>query len=302
MMFLSLMLATVTFTACKVTMYEMKTDGEMFNSLTKLTETPDVACPYGGDNDGPLYFAYQSGGRGQCNIYRKDKPLSSSMTQMTGVDAAMFPAYNKAVDKIAFRMNDDIYTMPASKGKAMTQITSTKDCREDHPCFSPDGRYIVYDCAKIVPGYGYYDTKNSEIWIKDTQSGENTLIGKGWSPSFSPDGMRIVYCKVDDYYSSSIWIMNSDGENQSKITDNNTIKSAQRPRFSPDGKYIVFDATDKENNMDLYVITEDGGNLTRLTVNKSNDSQPYWSTDGYIYFVSDRGGKEKEYNLWRFKY
>ncbi len=54
--------------------------------------------------------------------------------------------------------------------------------------------------------------------------------------------------------------------------------------------------------MDLYVISVDGGNLTRLTVNNSSDTQPYWSTDGYIYFVSDRGEKAKDYNIWRFKY
>lgn len=285
-------------------MYNIQAEGEMFTSLTKITENSDAVCPVGGDNNGPLFFVYQADGKGQCNIYKKDKPLSSSMTQMTGVDLAMFPTYSEVADKIAFRMNNDIYTMPVSKGKALTQITSTNDCKEDHPCFSPDGRYIVYDriMRTLFNGSYYYYTNKSEIWIKDLQTGENMLIGSGYTPSFSPDGKKIVYCKVENSM-SSIWVMDIDGDNQSKITDNNTLESAQRPRFSPDGKYIIFDASDKkDDNMDLYIVSVDGGNLTRLTTNKSSDTQPYWSTDGYIYFVSDRGNKAKDYNIWRFKY
>ena len=298
------MLGTLVFSGCKtVSMFDMKSEGEMFTSLTKITETPNAVSPFGGDNDGPLFFAYQADGKGQCNIYKKDNPLSNSMTQMTGVDVAIVPTYSKVADKIAFRMNNDIYTMSASKGKALTQITSTNDCKEDHPCFSPDGKYIVYD--RIMWGsyngvYNYF-TDRSEIWIKNLETGENMLIGKGYTPSFSPDGKKIVYCKVENI-EASIWVMDFDGDNQSKITDNNTLESAQRPRFSPDGNQIIFDASDKSGNMDLYVISVDGDNLTRLTVNKSSDTQPYWSTDGYIYFVSDRGGKAKNFNIWRLKY
>lgn len=302
---LLLTMEVVAFTGCKtVTHFEMKADGEMFTSLSKITESSDASTPFGGDNEGPLFFSYQADGKGQTNIYKKDKPLSNSMTQMTSVDVAMFPAYSKVADKIAFTMNNDIYTMPASKGKALTQITSTNDCKEDHPCFNPDGNLIVYDriMRTLNNGSYYYYPNKSEIWIKNLQTGENTLIGNGWTPSFSPDGKKIVYCKIENS-ESSIWMMDIDGDNQSKITDNNTLESSQRPRFSPDGKYIIFDATDKKDgNMDLYVISVEGGNLTRLTVNKSWDCQPYWSTDGYIYFTSDRGEKAKDYNIWRFKY
>lgn len=276
--------------------------GESLASLTKITETPDAGSPFGGDDDGTLFFNYQVR-VGQCNIYKKDKPLSNSMTQVTSVDFAINPTYNKIIDKIAFRMNNDIYVMPATKGKGLTQITNTNNCVEDHPCFTQDGKYLLYDRIMGVSNGNYYYIlpKNSEIWIKNMETGENTLLGGGWTPSFSPDGKKIVYCKVENY-KSSIWIMDIDGENQTKITDNNTLSSAQRPRFSPDGNYIVFDAVDKKGNMDLYVVSVDGGNLTRLTLNKSNDTQPYWSSDGYIYFVSDRGGKINDYNIWRFKY
>lgn len=299
---ITMMSMFVTSCAPTIIMYETTYTGENLTSLTRITESSDAISPYGGDDNGPLFFAYQVDGKGQCNIYKKDNPLASSMTQVTSVEFAWFPTYNSSIDKIAFSMDNDIYTMPATKGKALTQITSTNDCKENHPCFSKDGNYLVYDRIQksLYQGNYYYNTSNSEIWVRNLQTGENTLLGRGWSPSFSPDGQKIVYSKVDNS-DASIWIMDIDGENQTKITDNKTLESAQRPRFSPDGKYIVFDASDKSDNLDIYIISTNGNDLTRITLNQSSDSQPYWSTDGYIYFVSDRGNQKGNYNIWRFK-
>lgn len=52
---------------------------------------------------------------------------------------------------------------------------------------------------------------------------------------------------------------------------------------------------------DIYIVNVDGDNLTQLTKNKSNDMEPYWTTDGYLYFSSDRGNKKGNYQIWRFK-
>lgn len=306
-----LSIVVLTLTGCKtkapvpaVVSYEIQTDGELLTALTKVTENPNCGYPFGGDDNGILFFTYVADGKGNCNIYKKESPMANSMVQMTGMDNTYNPAYSKAADKIAFRMNGDIYTMPVSKGKALTQITSTSDYGEYHPCFSPDGKFIIYDRVSQTYSNGSYKyyTENSEIWIKNLQTGENMLLGKGYEPSFSADGKKIVYSKFGSSM-SSIWIMDVDGENQCKITDNNTIKYAYLPRFSPDGKNILFYAEDKKDgNVDLYVIPVDGGDLMRLTMNKSWDGEAYWSTDGYIYFASDRGGTAKKYNIWRFKY
>ena len=284
----------------KATTYEATAAGEVLNSLTKLTESANSVTPFGGDDDGFLFYIYSANQDGHYDLYKREKPLSNSATQMTDLGTssfAQFPSYCKATDKVAFCMGYDIYIMPATKGKAMTQITSSTEYRENHPSFSPNGEYLAYDRNKTTSG-----TNGSEIWIRKIKTGENIMLGKGWTPSFSRDGKNIVYAKSEDNKTSSIWIMDLDGENQVKITDNNTIKSAQRPRFSPDGKLVIFDGLDYSDNLDLYVVSANGGDLTRLTINKSNDMQPYWSTDGYIYFASDRGGKENEYNIWRFKY
>ena len=95
--------------------------------------------------------------------------------------------------------------------------------------------------------------------------------------------------------------MNVDGSDPVQLTDAKK-GYAYHPRYSPDGTKIVFDCfkKDKKDN-DIYIIDADGNNLTQVTINKSYDGQPYWTTDGYIYFVSDRGGKAGNRQIWRFK-
>lgn len=73
-------------------------------------------------------------------------------------------------------------------------------------------------------------------------------------------------------------------------------------KWSPDGKRIIFQATKKDKkDADLYIINSDGEGLTQLTSNKSFDGQPYWTKDNYIYFVSDRGNKKGNLQIWGFK-
>ncbi|MBR3551287.1 MAG: PD40 domain-containing protein [Bacteroidales bacterium] len=45
----------------------------------------------------------------------------------------------------------------------------------------------------------------------------------GKNPVYSPDGKKIVYAKHKSSQ-SQIWIMDHEGENQSKLTVNNTIQ------------------------------------------------------------------------------
>ena len=104
-----------------------------------------------------------------------------------------------------------------------------------------------------------------------------------------------------DAGSCSVWTMNTDGSDPVQLTDAKK-GYAYHPRYKPDGKKIVFDCFKKERkDNDIYIIDSDGNNLTQVTINKSYDGQPYWTKDGYIYFVSDRGGKAGNRQIWRFK-
>lgn len=315
--FTVLMLCTsVLLTSCG-TSFSITSSGENLSALTKVTDTPEpCVSPYGGDNGKDLFFASCEKGA-YYNIYKKDNAFSSAMSQKTsGKNFNLSPTYNAATDRVAFRCQlegastSDIYAMNNNQGKALTQITESIDAFEDHPCFSTDGKFLVYDkttrtyyrSKKNLFAYALNVVENSEIWMRNLQTGENILLGNGIQPSFSPDGNRIVFVKYSaDAKSCGIWLMNTDGSDQVQVTDAKK-GYAYHPRFSPDGKKIVFDCfkKDKKDN-DIYIIDTDGNNLVQVTINKSYDGQPYWTTDGYIYFVSDRGGKEGNRQIWRFK-
>lgn len=294
---------TAVFSSCGSKKYTITSIGENLSALTKVTETEDDCfSPFGGDNGKNLYFA--SGGF-YSNIFKKDNAFSSSMNERTSGNNRNFaPTYCELIDKVAFSGKlegstlADIYMMNNSQGKALTQITNTPDAEECYPCFSPDGKFIVYDKRPANLG-----NLACEIWLKNISTGENILLGKGRMPSFSPDGKNIVYVKYSaDAEYTSLWTMNIEGDNQVQITDSK-LGAVWHPRFSPDGEMIVFDCFKKQKkDVDLYIINKDGNNLTQLTINKSYDGQPYWSSDGYIYFASDRGGKDGHYQIWRFKW
>lgn len=318
-----LLASAVIMVSCGSTQYAITSGGESLSALTKVTDNEEpCVSPYGGDNGKDLFFAACES-RYYYNIYKKENPFSSALIQKTsGKNYNLSPAYNPTSDKIAFRCQlegastSDIYMMNNNQGKALTQVTESMNAYEDNPCFSPDGKYLVFDKTtntyyrQVTPGsmlFGMGATnlvivQNSEIWMRDLQTGESILLGNGAQPAFSPDGKNIVFVKYSsDARSCSIWTMSTDGSEQVQVTDAKK-GYAFHPRFSPDGKRIVFDSSRKDKrDSDIYIIDTDGNNLTQITTNNSYDGQPYWTTDGYIYFVSDRGGRTGNRQIWRFK-
>jgi Tol biopolymer transport system component len=112
------------------------------------------------------------------------------------------------------------------------------------------------------------------------------------SPSWSPDGNRIVFYSERDG-NSEIYVMQADGSNPTRLT--RTAASEGYPNFSPDGKKIVFD-TDRDGNFEIYAMNADGSNATRLTNDPARDVSASWSLDGRkIAFMSDRTG---EFEVW----
>jgi TolB protein len=253
----------------------------------------------------------------------KDNVLSSSIIQKTsGSNVNICPSYNPEKGLIAFqyltKTNFDIYYINAFKGKAITQVLST-DENEYNPCWSHDGKMIAYEkgaspryyltYSKTMTAIRYvkgFKVTENQIWIKNLETGELKMIGQGSYPRFSPDDSQIVFVKYDINKSKTtetgtIYIMSTDGENQSQITGVD-LGYATCPNWSPDGKNIVFQLTkNNKEDSDIYSISVDGENLKQHTINESTDFAPYWTTDNFIYFSSDRGAKQGFYQIWRFK-
>ena len=120
------------------------------------------------------------------------------------------------------------------------------------PQFSPDGSKIVF-------------VKDSEIYIMNSDGSNHINLtddnpidnSQDEEPQFSPDGSKILfisYHRIDNRW--GIYIMDSDGNNQTRLTFNEGL----HPQFSPDGSKIVYVSDGR-----IYIMNVDGSNQTKLT-------------------------------------
>lgn len=104
------------------------------------------------------------------------------------------------------------------------------------------------------------------------------------SPSFSPDGHRLVFSS-NETGAAEIWTCDANGDNPTRLTFFNQ-DIAGTPHWSPDGKSIVFDGG-INGVRQIFTMSAQGGTPTVLTDASVPSYLPSWSRDGkWIYFCS----------------
>ena len=142
------------------------------------------------------------------------------------------------------------------------------------PRWSSDGQRIVFYSSRN----GWWD-----IYSIDPDGGNETQLtttheSGEWSPTWSPDGLRIAFVSTRDGLDGheSIHIMDADGKNETRLTENN--RNDGPPAWSPDGRRIAYVSGHRINNREnreIYVMDTDGSNKKRLT-RHVDDWLPEW--------------------------
>jgi hypothetical protein len=113
------------------------------------------------------------------------------------------------------------------------------------------------------------------------------------SPSWSPDGQKVVFTGLNKAGPSDLYILDFETQEHYRITDDRYLEND--PDWSPDGRYIVF-SSDRTLHGDsghenLFLYDLESGDVRYLTFGPWQDIDPAWSPDGsWIVFVSDRNG------------
>ncbi|HXB72552.1 MAG TPA: protein kinase [Candidatus Acidoferrales bacterium] len=139
------------------------------------------------------------------------------------------------------------------------------------PTISADGKVIAYSSDRSQSG-------TTDIWIQQVAGGEpvrlTSGLGQSHSPSFSPDGSRIVFYGGPDsggIYSGGIYVVSTFGGAARRIAD------GHGPAFSPDGAQISYINQTYDRIM---LISAMGGTPRELPVKHSPVNRPLWLPDG----------------------
>lgn len=127
---------------------------------------------------------------------------------------------------------------------------------------------------------------------QSTTESSNQIIsiseGTNIAAALSPDGEEIVFDAL-----GRLWIMPAKGGKAKAITD--PYGNARQPSWSPDGKQITFQAY-WEGNWHVYTVKKEGNGLQQLTEGPFDHREPFWASDGSVYYAGDR---ERSYDIWK---
>jgi Tol biopolymer transport system component/DNA-binding winged helix-turn-helix (wHTH) protein len=212
----------------------------MVRRITQITTWPGLDIYPSLSPDGSS-VAYSSDHNGNLEIYVKPFASGGHEIQLTNDGTQNFePAWSPDGQYIAYhsRERGGIWVVPALGGDArrLTEFGSK-------PAWSRDGSMIAFQSESVrdLNGSAYGALPPSTIWIVSSHGGEARQItqvgtpqGGHSSPTWSPDGKRIVFLAYDTSL-AELWSVSSQGGDLKQLT---TRQLFFDPVYAPDGESV----------------------------------------------------------------
>jgi TolB protein len=257
----------------------------LLTTLAVSLATVVSAASLADDDKTALLIVSKRSGHG--NIFQVNPDGSGARNLTAHESDNSYPAWSPDGKRIAFASNRDgtahVYVMDAD-GKNIKQLTKGEAmCRV--PTWSADGKTIAF--CKAVEG-------GSQIWAVEAGGGEPKPLGEGdgWDPAFSPDGKKILFASMRDGDGFRVYVMDADGSNVKRLTDDANPFGYVYPTWSPDGKRIAWTGH-KDNGLHIFTANADGKNAKALTDLGGLTTYAAFSPDGKtIAFFHSKAGEE----------
>lgn len=207
----------------------------------------------------------------------------------------------------------DVFSADLDGGN-LVQLTKTEGY-DAEATLSRDGEWVVFTSTRDGDLDIYKMRPDGSEAVRLTDA-----IGYDGGPFFSSDGTMIVYRAyhptdaddIADYQrlldqdlirpsQLDIWVMNADGSNKRRLTDNSAANFG--PYFFPSGDRVIFSSNmgdPQGREFDLWAVGADGQNLEQITYRGDFDGFPMFNSDGtQLVFASNRGNElPRETNLF----
>jgi Tol biopolymer transport system component len=209
------------------------------------------------------------------------------------------PSFSPDGTRILFARTDPVtgigmglYTMRATDGgdiQAVTGLPKGTDYLQ-WPRYAPDGSRIAFTAVKgpSLQAQGLAPREGAVYVVNSDGRGLHRLTPFGdllnFEVDWSPDGSQLVM--QTDWRPGtrpSLWIMNADGSNLRRLTDETPtgrglpFQASFAPSWSPDGSLIMFNCAPGELGFwDLCTIRPDGTGRTVVRSTPEFEHRPTW--------------------------
>ncbi len=189
-------------------------------------------------------LAYASDRTGSFEIYVRPLLAGAREIQITNDGARnLQPVWSPGGESLAYvsKTKGGIWVVPSLGGvpRRLTDFGSA-------PAYSPDGSWIAFQADPVndVSAGAFPALPPSTIWLVPATGGKPTRItepgvpgGGHGSPSWSPDGVRIVFVTYIRP-GSEMWTVDRDGKDLRVVT--RSLPYIFDPVFAPDGRSLYF--------------------------------------------------------------
>ena len=218
-----------------------------------------------------------------------------------------YPSISPDGKTIAFTFKGDIYTVPASGGKA-TAIT-TNPAYDTNPTWSPDGKSIAFSSDR---------NGNFDVFVVSADGGApvrlTTNSASETVQTFTPDGKNVIYTafiqkpasnqQYPAAFLSEVYSVSVKGGRPMQIT----TAAGENHSYTKDGKTVFYNDIKGQENAwrkhhtssvarDIWKWNIPTNTFTQLTVEGAEDRNPVLSADEKtLYYLSENSGS---FNVWK---